>query len=150
ATGVQNGTRATVAGIDSTQRKVSIDTDHGERIDLTSRYLENGHLQHGYALTGHTTQGLTVERAFVLGSGESRLQEWGYVAFSRARDATRIYLTDGIPARESHAHHLDRTDPLTRFAQALEQSRTQRLAVDQQLHVDGPRQATRPEIVKRT
>jgi hypothetical protein len=132
------------------KRKVSIATDHGERIDLPSTYLENGHLRHGYALTGHTSQGLTVERAFVLGSGESRLQEWGYVALSLARAETRIYVTDPIPERESHAHHIERPDPLTRFAQALEQSRVERLAVDQQPQVDGRRHATRPEIVKRT
>ena len=51
-----------------------------------------------YALTGHAAQGVTVDRAFVLGSGDARLQEWGYVALSRAREETRLYVT-GEPAR---------------------------------------------------
>jgi conjugative relaxase-like TrwC/TraI family protein len=150
AIGVQNGTRATVARIDGVLQTLSIATDHGEQIGLPRRYLEHGHLRHGYALTGHTSQGLTVDRAFVLGSGESRLQEWGYVAFSRARTETRIYVTGAVPARESHAHHIDLPDPLTRLAQALEESQVERLAVDQQPHLDGPRHQTRPEIAKRT
>ncbi len=66
-----------------------------------ARYLEAGNVRHAYALTGHAAQGLTVERAFVLGAGEARLQEWGYVALSRARTETRLYVTgDAARARE--------------------------------------------------
>jgi hypothetical protein len=150
AVGVQNGTRATVTRIDSARQTLAIAMDHGEQINLPRRYVEGGHLRHGYALTGHTSQGLTVERAFVLGSGESQLKEWGYVAFSRARAATRIYVTDTVPVPESHAYRIDRPEPLTRLAQALEESQVERLAVDQQPHLDGPRHAARPEIAKRT
>src|SRR5205085_8321099 len=112
AVGVQNGTRATVTRIDSARQTLAITMDHGEQIDLPRRYVEGGHLRHGYALTGHTSQGLTVERAFVLGSDESRLKEWGYVAFSRARAATRIYVTGAVPVHESHAYRIDRPEPL--------------------------------------
>ena len=48
------------------------------------------HLEHGYALTGHAAQGATVERAFVLVEDRGALQEWGYVACSRARRETRL------------------------------------------------------------
>src|SRR5581483_9833017 len=50
----------------------------GDRIELSRQYLEAGHVRHAYALTGHSGQGVTVDRAFVLGSGDARLQEWGY------------------------------------------------------------------------
>ena len=97
-------------------------------------------------LTGHAGQGVTVDRAFVLGSGETRLQEWGYVALSRAREATRLYVTGNPVERESHFHELDDRDPVARLASALEESAVERLAVDQRPHDNGPRHATRAEI----
>src|SRR5207248_7749947 len=89
--GVTNGTRGSVERIDRERRAIDVRTDRGDRVTLSSRYLDAGHVRHAYALTGHAGQGVTVERAFVLGSGEARLQEWGYVALSRAREATRLY-----------------------------------------------------------
>jgi hypothetical protein len=74
---------------------------------------------------------VTVEHAFVLGTGEARLQEWGYVALSRAREATRLYVTGTRRERESQFHELDDRDPLARMVQALEESAIERLAVDQ-------------------
>src|SRR5439155_4596014 len=97
-------------------------------------------------LTGHAAQGLTVERAFVLGAGEARLQEWGYVALSRARTQTRLYVTGTPREHESDFHVLDDRDPLTRFGRALEESAIELLAVDQRPLPSGPRHEARPEI----
>jgi hypothetical protein len=88
----------------------------------------------------------TVERAFVLGAGEARLQEWGYVALSRARAQTRLYVTGNPREHESHFHDLDDRDALTLFGRALEESAVERLAVDQQPLPSGPRHEARPEI----
>ncbi len=88
--GVRNGTRGTVADIDTADGRVTVATDDGHRIRLAPYYLERGLLQHAYALTGHSAQGATVDRAFVL-AGEGDLREWGYVAASRARLRTAIY-----------------------------------------------------------
>jgi len=75
-----------------------------------------------------------------------RLQEGGYVALSRARQQTRLYVT-GVPReRESHFHDLDDRDPLTRLGQALEESAIERLALDQQPLPSGPLHDTRAEI----
>src|SRR5439155_19829221 len=93
-------------------------------------------------------QGVTVERAFVHGVGGQRLQEWGYVALSRARQETRLYVTAIPRERESHFHDLDDRDPVTRLGQALEESAIERLALDQQPLPSGPLHATRPEIVQ--
>jgi hypothetical protein len=123
-----------------------VSTDRGDRVQLGHGYLEAGHVRHAYALTGHAGQGVTVDRAFVLGSGETRLQEWGYVALSRAREATRLYVTGSPVERESHFHELDDRDPVARLACALEESAVERLAVDQRPHDNGPRHATRAEI----
>ena len=144
--GVKNGTRGTVEQIDSERRTLVVATDRGPIVELSRSYLETGNVRHAYALTGHAAQGLTVERAFVLGSGEARLQEWGYVALSRARAETRLYVTGTPREHESHFHDLDDRDPLARFGRALEESAIEELAVDQQPLPSGPRHDARPEI----
>jgi conjugative relaxase-like TrwC/TraI family protein len=150
ALGVKNGTRGTVESVDPKRRALSVSTDRGDRVELTKRYLGAGHVRHAYALTGHSGQGVTVERAFVLGSGEARLQEWGYVALSRAREETRLYVTASVRERESHFHDLDDRDPATRLAQALEESAIERLAVDQRPLLSGPKHEARAEIERST
>ena len=69
------------------------------------RYLEDGHLAHGYALTVHKAQGLTVERAFVL-ADESLTQEAGYVAMSRARSGTELFVPVDASAEDPSGHDL--------------------------------------------
>ncbi len=144
--GVKNGTRATIKRVDGAGGTLIISTDRSDRVELSRRYLEAGHVRHAYALTGHSGQGVTVDRAFVLGSGQARLQEWGYVALSRARDATRLYVTANLVERESHFHEHDDRDPVARLAGALEESAVERLAVDQRPHESGSRQIARAEI----
>jgi conjugative relaxase-like TrwC/TraI family protein len=144
--GVRNGTRGTVEEVDRECGVLVVATDRGDRVTLTRHYLEAGNARHGYALTGHSGQGVTVERAFVLGKGEARLQEWGYVALSRAREATRLYITGTARERESQFHEFDDRDPVARMAQALEESAVERLAVDQRPLPAGPKHRTRAEI----
>ena len=147
---VKNGTRGTIDTVDQEHRTLTVTTDRGDRIELGGRYLEAGHVRHAYALTGHAAQGVTVERAFVLGIGGQRLQEWGYVALSRARQETRLYVTATPRERESHFHDLDDRDPLTRLGQALEESAIERLANDQQPLPSGPLHDTRAQIEQYT
>jgi conjugative relaxase-like TrwC/TraI family protein len=144
--GVKNGTTGTVERIVLDQRALVVATDRGPTVELSRRYLETDNVRHAYALTGHAAQGLTVERAFVLGAGDARLQEWGYVALSRARAQTRLYVTGNPRERDSHFHDLDDRDPLTRFGRALEESAVESLAVDQRPLPSGPRHEARPEI----
>jgi conjugative relaxase-like TrwC/TraI family protein len=148
--GVRNGTRGTIEAVDTDRRTLTLLTDRGDRTELGRAYLEAGHVRHGYALTGHSAQGVTVDRAFVLGSGGQRLQEWGYVALSRAREETRLYVTGEPRERESHFHDLDDRDHVTVLAQALEESAIERLAVDQRPLPTGPRHETRAEIDRPT
>src|SRR3954454_3039011 len=144
--GVKNGTCGTVERIDRDRRTLTVTTDRGPSVELTRAYLAAGNVRHAYALTGHAAQGLTVERSFVLGAGEARLQEWGYVALSRARAETRLYVTGTPREHESHFHDLDDRDPLARFGRALEESAVEELAVDQRPLPSGPRHEARPEI----
>ena len=86
--GVMNGTVGTVEH--AVGHGLAIQTADGARL-VPKTYLEAGHLGHAYALTIHKAQGLTVERAYVL-AGESLTQEAGYVAMSRARETTELFV----------------------------------------------------------
>lgn len=145
---VKNGTRGTVERIDPRTGAMLFASDRGDRLGLSADYLRDGNVRHAYAITGHAGQGVTVQRAFVLGIGGTRLQEWGYVALSRARHETRLYVTAVPRERESHFHDLDDRDSVTLLAQALEESAGERLAVDQRPLPSGPRHDTRAEIDK--
>lgn len=87
-------------------------------------------MRHAYALTGHKTQGLTVEQAFVLASGEGRLKEWGYVALSRARGDTHLYAVEREIDPDASPHRVDPASPVERLADALTRSAAQTLAID--------------------
>jgi hypothetical protein len=67
-------------------------------------------------MTAHKAQGATVDRAWVLGS-DACYREWAYVALSRARAGTRLYLLNPHP-----------TD--TGFSDAIQHRRAQQLATD--------------------
>ncbi len=131
--GVVNGTRGTITNADPAQGTATLETNDGRRIALPAAYLDAGHVSHAYALTGHKTQGVTVERTFVLAPGEGRLKEWGYVALSRARCETRVYTTQAqLEPDTPPAHQPDRPDPVDRLAAALTRPATDTLAIDTQ------------------
>lgn len=127
--GVRNGTRGTIVDLDASALVVR--SDAGARRRLPFDYVAD-HLDYGYALTGHAAQGATVERAYVLLPDRGALQEWGYVACTRARRETRLYLGDGVTLeRETPLRQPDPETPAGRAAQALERSAAESLAADQ-------------------
>jgi hypothetical protein len=89
---VDNGTRGTVRAVDPDRLAVTIQTDDGRLRELPADYVAQ-HLELAYALTGHASQGGTVERAQVIGSPEDFTNEWAYTALSRARDPVIVHLT---------------------------------------------------------
>ncbi len=98
-------------------------------IELPARYLERRPRPPRLRAHRPRRQGATVERAFVLGRDEGTLQEWGYVALSRAREATRLYVVGEHVADDRHAPDRGTRSSLDRFATALEASGQERLAV---------------------
>jgi conjugative relaxase-like TrwC/TraI family protein len=126
--GVRNGTRATIVDLDRATLILRLDTGAPRSIPLA---YARDHLHHGYALTGHAAQGATVDRAFVLLEGRGALQEWGYVAASRASIETRLYLT-GAP-RESDLLVADHEPgcAAAQTARALAESASEPLALAQ-------------------
>jgi ATP-dependent exoDNAse (exonuclease V) alpha subunit len=99
--GVANGDRATVVAIDAERETVGLDV-RGRHVTLDRGYLEQTSgrtgpsLTLGYAITGHSAQGLTCDRAFVLITSEAS-REWCYTALSRGRHANRLYAVVAEP-----------------------------------------------------
>ncbi|HEY2935284.1 MAG TPA: MobF family relaxase [Gaiellaceae bacterium] len=126
--GVRNGTRATIVDLDD--RSVTLRTDKGASRRVPLAYSAD-HLEHGYALTGHAAQGATVERAFVFLNDHGALHEWGYVACSRARTETRLYLAESEREHDTHARQPNTVDARERAARALARSSAEPLALAQ-------------------
>ena len=94
--GVANGERGRVVAVDDDAVTVEL---RGRAVRLDARFLDDRTPQgdptlvHGYAITGHVAQGLTVDRAFVL-ADDGLSREWGYTAMSRGRLANHVYVAD--------------------------------------------------------
>jgi hypothetical protein len=137
--GVLNGTTGTL------ERRLGpgaiVSTAQGERF-LPASYLEAGHLGHGYALTVHKAQGLTIERAYVL-AGPSLTKEAAYVALSRAREASELFVPLGLGQDEpGHDPRPPARHPHEDLARRLATSRAKQLATAELEHAFG--QAPRP------
>ena len=133
-----NGAIGTVERV--TPEKVTIQLDSGHRIELD----ESGHrdregkrqgwaVDHGYAVTVHKAQGMTVDRSHVVISGEEQ-REWAYVALSRHRETTHVYATHDALGTDG--------DAVERAEAALQLSRAEAkdLANDYELNVQRPGQ----------
>jgi conjugative relaxase-like TrwC/TraI family protein len=128
--GVVNGTRAEVVGVDLERRTVALRTADGSGGDLDSAYLDDGWLDHAYALTAHAAQGATVDQSFVLGSDEL-YREWGYTAMSRHRDQARFYVVSPGSVERALPGLEPEHDTLTEDVAAMvSSSRQQELALD--------------------
>jgi conjugative relaxase-like TrwC/TraI family protein len=129
--GLVNGVRARVTGLEAGSFALDIEDVNGRSLRVPREYLEAGHLGHGYATTVHKAQGLTVERAFLLG-GDALYREAGYVGLSRARQRTDLFLVAGPPDPELMHGRVkwEQTDPVGELLWALRQSRAQELALD--------------------
>jgi hypothetical protein len=115
--GVRNGTAGTVVDLGRHAEHLDLLTDHGERVRIPAGYLALA--RHGYALTGHVSQGESVDRAFVLASPDRGGAEWAYVAGSRQRHDLQVFVT--------HHEAEDVTDALAR---AWSRSQAKALALD--------------------
>ncbi len=102
AIGVLNGTRLRVRRIDLVAETLHCDDANGRPVRIPFDYARDGQLSHGYAMTIHKAQGVTVARALVL-VDDSMASEHLYTALSRARDRTDLYLDTG--ARDHQEAH---------------------------------------------
>ena len=122
--GVLNGTRGTVVGLE----RPTAHNRHRRTAWSTCRrkYIEAGHLDHGYATTVHKAQGATYEQAFVLAT-DRLYRESGYVAMSRARGGAELFVAAG-PFEDGRTPDVVSDEPLAATVNRLATSRAKRLA----------------------
>jgi ATP-dependent exoDNAse (exonuclease V) alpha subunit len=105
------------------QGHLSIQLDSGRRVQLDS--AKSRHLDYGYAVTSHSSQGQTVDRALVYIDTEqtsslalnSRL---AYVAVSRARYDVRIYTNDAEKLTEALSRQTSKSSALEAWQKSEE------------------------------
>ena len=145
--GLTNGERGTITGIDEQARALTIRTTDGSVRRIPSEYLDEGHLDHGYASTIHKAQGLTTDVALVYGT-EDLYREALYTALSRARTHTQLYVTGEPPEREVEQPHAPQ--PMTIEDEIIEYwTNVSRQAADGDRHPHG-QCGPRARLVTRT
>jgi conjugative relaxase-like TrwC/TraI family protein len=115
---LSNGALVTVQGF---TRRGDIIVDHGWVIDR-----DFGHLTHGYVVTSHASQGVTVDKVFVGVASESfpsTYERTAYVSLTRGKEQAEVYTDD----RDELLRAVSRLDePLS--AMELSESAQQELA----------------------
>lgn len=121
---VHNGMRGVV--VDLTHDSMTIELPDGARVRLDHDYLDNGWVDHGYALTVHKAQGITCDRVIVVGPA-GLYREGAYVAMSRARMSAHLYATaeQAAAVEERHAVGIPLPTEVDRDAEAELLSRLQ-------------------------
>jgi conjugative relaxase-like TrwC/TraI family protein len=98
--GLLNGTRGTVTALHRRDQELDVRLDDGRELRLDREYLQSGQLRHGYALTAHKAQGITVDVSLLWGT-QALARETGYVALSRGRHANYLYSTWDLLRRDT-------------------------------------------------
>lgn len=129
---VENGTRAEVMRIEERERRVYVRTSEPEPRDVEFSTSEFSEVRLAYAQHVYKAQGLTVDRALVLTGGWQSDRERAYVALSRARERTDIYLS-----REDLGDDGLDTDAIERLAERIGVSHAQQASVTRD-EVDRP------------
>jgi ATP-dependent exoDNAse (exonuclease V) alpha subunit len=105
---VANGELGTIAKIGDEELTVALDS--GREVSFESEKFR--HIDYGYAITSHSSQGTTVDRVLV--NADTRESEMllndrmGYVAVSRAREDAIIYTDSALNLREALDRRVDK------------------------------------------
>lgn len=130
ALGVYNGDLGTIQSIRPSLipggAEITVRLDRQERMGVFHRHIlttftlrEYNHIDLGYAITTHKAQGGTFERSFVLGGGWMQDRHLSYVQMSRAREETRLYVSEA-----------DAGEDLSVLVSEMQRNRTKEMAHD--------------------
>jgi ATP-dependent exoDNAse (exonuclease V) alpha subunit len=86
---------ARVTAVVAQAQQLTAVTADGQQLRMGPDDIATERLRHGYAITAHRSQGSTVDSAHVLDDGGGR--ELAYVAMSRARTASHVYVIAANP-----------------------------------------------------
>ncbi|MGH9038928.1 MAG: AAA family ATPase, partial [Acidimicrobiia bacterium] len=138
---VKNGSSGIVTEIDTEAGEMVVEFASEGHVRLPRSYLNGGWVDHGYARTTYGVQGKTLDETHYHPGDESRFEE-GYVAITRDRRHTRLYVVDGQRADDDLGHdgHEPRRSGLDTVTAALEGRRARTLA-----HEADPRAAARTD-----
>ncbi|MDG4563456.1 MAG: hypothetical protein P9E88_19435, partial [Candidatus Competibacter sp.] len=92
--------------------------DGARRVELPLQHYP--HIDHGYALTTHKAQGVTVDHAFVLADGKLADREIGLVQLSRHRESAHLFVDRSFYEAGRVEHGPNRSPPPTRMAETPE------------------------------
>lgn len=133
---IDNGTTATITNLATDGGGVVLRTDAGQERVLDRAYVSE-HLEHAYAITGHSSQGATVEAALIVGRPEEFTREWAYTVLSRARGETTLHLiADHGPVVAERSEYApppparEPADMLDALARAMRRGGGERLAIE--------------------
>jgi hypothetical protein len=82
--------RALVDFVDPSEGTLTVVTDDGQHVQFSMKEAGADRLGYGYATTVHRCQGSTTQRAHLFADGGGR--ELAYVAMSRARQSTQVWI----------------------------------------------------------
>ncbi len=106
---VKNGYMGTVEGFGQEKgrevMRVRVDSDSGPGKVISVDPESYRNMDYSYAVSGHKAQGMTRDFAFVMVNSSMADREWSYVAFSRARFATKGYAIEGDVSHLLDANH---------------------------------------------
>ncbi len=105
--GVRNGLLGTIEKTSENKITVKFDAEGKEEPrTLTFKPEEYSAIDHGYATTIHKSQGVTVDKSFIL--SDNRMDNHlTYVAMTRHKEQTKLYIDTSRQAK--HSHEIERT-----------------------------------------
>ena len=101
---VKNGSAGVIEAVHHDDAEVTVRFEREGTIRIPNRYLGAGRLEHGYARTTYGVQGHTHDVARYHPTDASGFEE-GYVAVTRGRNGSRLYVVDGTVGVDQDTHH---------------------------------------------
>jgi conjugative relaxase-like TrwC/TraI family protein len=137
---VENGITGTVLDADRDRNRVTISTHEREPREVAVDTANFSDLNLGYALHVYKAQGITAEASGILTGGWQTDREHAYVALSRAREQTQVYV-----AREDLGEQGMDVGAIERLGERIRQSRAQEASIAKEAEERGMERQVRIE-----